>query len=233
MCRPQAHAPLLTMGRRSAVRMGGRSALGRDDNPSRKQPFGAVSRLNGVSRTRNEDVFQAFVLDAYPRLRRFAYLLVGDSHAAEDLVQTALARTYAAHRRPDERPQLDAYVRRVIVNAAISEGRRPGRRESATGNPPEPAGTDASTTGAIDDRDLLRHLLKGLPPRQRSAIVLRHYLDLSEGETAHAMKCSVGTVKSLTSRGLVALRNSVANTTPLGEDRSADDLTSTANRSYL
>jgi RNA polymerase sigma-70 factor (sigma-E family) len=145
------------------------------------------------------------VRGAYPSLVRFAFLLTGESGAAEDAVQSALARCFVAQGRPDPPNELQAYVRRSVVNAVISEKRRSWAR--LLRSTPVPEGVEATDEhGRVDDRDALRRLLQDLPPRQRVAVVLRYYAGLSEAETAETMHCSVGNVKALASRGLGALR---------------------------
>src|SRR3954451_15848196 len=116
-------------------------------------------------------------------LLRSAYLISGDRHPAEDLVQTALAKLYLAWDRVEDRGSLDGYVRRVIVNEHNSLWRRPfKRREHATDQVPEqPAPTGASAGGRDED---LWALVQTLPRKQRAAVVLRYYEELSEAETA-------------------------------------------------
>ncbi|MEV8517332.1 SigE family RNA polymerase sigma factor [Dactylosporangium sp. NPDC051484] len=150
----------------------------------------------------SERDFRDFVLVAYQRLTRTAYLLCGDRHEAEDLVQTALARAALAWHRLDAGP--DAYVRKILVNVFRSSRRRHWRQEIPVQAVPDRGLADAAST--TDDRDFLRRALAELPPRQRAAVVLRFYEDLSEQQTAAVLGCSVGTVKSLTSRGLQRLR---------------------------
>ena len=139
--------------------------------------------------------------------RDLAYLLTGDRALAEDLVQDCFVRL-AGRITPAQDP--GAYLRRMVVNATRSHFRRLRvRRERA---PDEArtvgADTDVSLDGAQDraERQRLLDALGTLPARQRTAVVLRHWLDLSEQECAAQMRCSVGTVKSLSSRGRAALR---------------------------
>ncbi|MEP7054442.1 MAG: SigE family RNA polymerase sigma factor [Actinomycetota bacterium] len=149
--------------------------------------------------------FEEFVATRYAGLRRMAYLLTGDWGRAEDLVQTALAKTWLAWPRLERRGELDAYVRRIVVTSHASWWRRRWRGELPTENLPD--------TGAADDeiarsdlRAALRQALAKLPPRQRAAVVLRHYEQLSEAAVAQLLGVSIGTVKSRCSRGLAALR---------------------------
>lgn len=156
----------------------------------------------------SKDGFEQFVRRRGAHLTRFAYLLVADQGRAEDLVQTALVRTWLRGDRvaPEGR---EAYVRRTMVTTAVSWWRRGDWRERLTSALPDlVAAPDA--TAVVDERDLLLAALRRLPPRQRAAVVLRHYAALTEAETADLLHCSVGTVKSQTSRGLAALRGVLA-----------------------
>jgi RNA polymerase sigma-70 factor (sigma-E family) len=156
-----------------------------------------------VDRDAEED-FRAFVNGAYRRLMRTGYLLTGDQHRAEDLVQVTLAKAAQAWHRIGQAGAVDAYVRRIMVNSSTSLWRRRRWREQLTGEPPERPARDPYA--GIDERGRLRRALAALPARQRAAVVLRHYEDLSEVEAAAALGCTVGTVKSLSSRGLARLR---------------------------
>lgn len=152
-----------------------------------------------------EDEFADFVRAASPRLLTSAWMLCGDPHVAEELVQEALARVYTRWRRVgSEQPA--AYARRVLVNLHTDRWRK-HRREVLTDVPPEPETSHMPDSGARVDRTLdLAAALQTLPRRERECVVLRHYLDLSEKDTAATLGVSVGTVKSSTSRGLAALR---------------------------
>lgn len=150
--------------------------------------------------------FRSFVAARSPALLRTAYMLTGNRADAEDLLQTALAKTYLAWDRIREREAVDGYVRRVIVNTQTSWWRRRRVDEYPSEQLPEgPAGRD--TTADLDLHDALWSALSSLPKRQRAMVVLRYYEDLSEAETAHVMGVSVGTVKSTTSRALAKLRD--------------------------
>lgn len=150
------------------------------------------------------EAFEAYVVGRSPSLLRTAYLLTGNRPDAEDLLQTALAKTYLAWDRIRERDALDAYVRRTLVTTQISFWRR-HRPESPTDALPEIAGRDA---GADSDlHDALWTALARLSRKQRAAVVLRYYEDLSEADTAQVLGIAIGTVKSTTSRALAALRD--------------------------
>ncbi|MFJ9522354.1 SigE family RNA polymerase sigma factor [Kitasatospora sp. NPDC101801] len=157
----------------------------------------------GEPKTDRDSEFQAFTVIAWPRLLRTAFLLAGEQHAGEDLVQSTLERTYAAWgkvRRADDR---DAYVRRILVNEHARRFRRKVPEQLVTAVP-ERAGADRFAQ--LDQRAVLLAALATLPPRQREAVVLRYWEDLSESQAAAAMGCSVGTVKSQASKGIARLR---------------------------
>ncbi|RIQ18409.1 SigE family RNA polymerase sigma factor [Jiangella rhizosphaerae] len=164
------------------------------------------------------DEFVAYVDARRPYLRRVAYLVCGDWHAAEDLVQTALIKLYAAWPRIHTDGAEDAYVRRIIVRAHLDETRRPWRRERLGLD-----GVDAAAPEALslEDSDALVTALKGLPERQRATVVLRYWCGLSVEETADDLGCTTGTVKSQTARAMAGLRTAL----------STDDVTTTERRS--
>jgi RNA polymerase sigma-70 factor (sigma-E family) len=143
--------------------------------------------------------FDTFVSARYPDLLRTAYLLTRDRGLAEDLVQTALVKTWPKWKRLHISPE--AYVRKVMVNTYATWWRRRWRGEQPTDQLPDQA-VDTGSTERTDLWDALRRL----PPRQRAVIVLRFYEDLTESETAAMLDCSIGTVKSQTSKALAKLR---------------------------
>jgi RNA polymerase sigma-70 factor (sigma-E family) len=149
------------------------------------------------------EAFQAYVVGRSPALLRTAYMLTGNRADAEDLLQTALAKTYLAWDRLREREALDGYVRRVLVTTQTSFWRRK-RPESLYDELPESAGRDALADA--DVHDALWTAVGRLSRKQRAAVVLGYYEDLSEAETARVLGVSVGTVKSTTSRALTLLR---------------------------
>jgi RNA polymerase sigma-70 factor (sigma-E family) len=135
---------------------------------------------------------------------RFAYLLTGDRAAAEDLVQDAFVRVTGRLIHVRAEGAFYAYLRKTIVNLARSNARhREVERRYLERSSPDTA-ISRDPDGA--DREALRGALLGLPMRQRAAIALRFYEDLSEAQIADALRCRPGTVKSLISRGLDALR---------------------------
>jgi RNA polymerase sigma-70 factor (sigma-E family) len=157
-----------------------------------------------------EQHFVEFVAARQHALLRTAYLLTSDHHAAEDLVQTALAKAYLSWHKLREPAAADGYVRRIMVNENTSLWRRAWKRnEHATDTLPErPTTHDAS--GDVEAREEMWALVQTLPPKQRAAVVLRYYEDLSEADTAAALGCSVGNVKSQTSRAIATLRGRVS-----------------------
>jgi RNA polymerase sigma-70 factor (sigma-E family) len=151
--------------------------------------------------TAGREDFEAFVAAQYDALLRTAYLLTGDHHDAEDLLQQALVRAVGAWGRIDGDP--GPYVRTILVRQNVSRWRGRRWRELHTAEPPE---VGVSDDGA-DDRIALHRALGSLAPRQRAVIVLRYYEDLSEADIATELGLSVGTVKSHASRALAALRS--------------------------
>jgi RNA polymerase sigma-70 factor (sigma-E family) len=149
--------------------------------------------------------FDAYVHERSPALLRLAFLLTGDTHLAEDLLQTSLVKVMGRWEQIAARGDPHAYVRKVLLHTAIGWRRRRWQGERPSERLPEPAG-EADPASAADSRERLRRALLTLPPRQRAAVVLRHYEDLSEAEAARELGCSVGTVKSQTARGLDRLR---------------------------
>lgn len=152
--------------------------------------------------TRDDESFVEFVSASEQRLRRTAYLMVGDWHLAADVVQEALARMYVAWPRLERGGGLPAYARRAVMSAVVDHKRRRWNQERPGEVPDRPAESDP----APEDRDLMLRALRAVPPRQRACVVLRFYEELSVAETAEALGCSTGTVKSQTARGLDALR---------------------------
>lgn len=150
--------------------------------------------------------FQAYMAARWPVLVRTAFLLTGDRFLAEDLVQTALTRVYASWRRVRRADDVDAYVRRVLVNA--NSGRFRKRRVPEHLVAVAQDGRSHAPHESLAQRSTLMTALAELPPRQRAVVVLRYWEDLSEREAAAVLGCSVGTVKSQASKALARLRNS-------------------------
>ena len=166
--------------------------------------WGTVSR--GTTAESERD-FVEYVEARQQALVRFAYLLTYDHHTAEDLVQTALAKTFLTWGRLRDRGAVDSYVRRIIVNENTSMWRRAWkRRERASESLPDRGTVDPD----VESRDVMWQVVQSLPPRQRAAVVLRYYEDLSEADTAAVLGCSIGNVKSQTSRAIASMRAAVA-----------------------
>lgn len=137
-------------------------------------------------------------------MRGTAYLLCGDWHRAEDLVQATFTKLYVAWNRVDRHEALDAYTRQTLVRTFVSDLRRGWfRKERVSDTTPEAASVGR---GSAEDRLVLLEALTKVPPRQRAVLVLRYWEDLSVEETARALRCSEGTVKSQAARGLQTLR---------------------------
>ncbi|MGC4757295.1 SigE family RNA polymerase sigma factor [Micromonospora trifolii] len=151
-----------------------------------------------------EEQFREFVAARSAALLRTAYLLTGDWATAEDLLQTALTKTYLAWKRLGGIEAVEPYARRVMVNTSTSWWRRRWHGERPTEVLPERAGVDEIEQQL--DRDLLWRHLRELPNRQRAVLVLRYYEDMSEAQTAAMLDISPGTVKSQASRALATLR---------------------------
>lgn len=153
------------------------------------------------------DSFEAYVALRGDALWRTAWLLTGDTHLAEDLVQTALLKAWPKWRRvgPDG---FEPYVRRILVTTYAAWWRRRWNGEHPTRDLPE-APTRDEAEAAVRRQDLLDALAR-LPRGQRAVVVLRWFEDLSEAQTAAALGCSVGTVKSQGSRAIASLRAALA-----------------------
>lgn len=152
--------------------------------------------------------FEEWLLAREGSLHRTARLLTHDQHAAQDLVQTTLAKLYLAWDRISDRDNVDAYARRILVNEHRSTWRRAStRREITTDTPPDRGEPSREYDGM---RDAVWQFVCTLPPRQRAVIVLRYYEELTEPEVADLLGISVGTVKSQAHRALAALRARVA-----------------------
>ncbi len=161
--------------------------------------------------------FDDFVRARHGALLRFAHLLTGDPHPAADLVQESLERTGLRWRRIRRQDDPEGYVRRSIVNAHVSHGRR-RRYEHLVADAPEVA----QRAGEPRDEALWR-LLATLPRQQRAVLVLRFYEDLTEAEIARVLGCSVGTVKSTSSRALTKLRAALPPTAAAGSASTGGD----------
>lgn len=165
---------------------------------------GPVPRVRAPRPGFDDPGFRDYVTARSRSLLRTAYLLTGNRADAEDLVQSALAKTYLAWDRIEDRGALDGYVRRAMVNTHISWWRRRRLEEYPTDEVPDQAVADHS--GTSDLQDTLRRAVDQLPQRMRAAVVLRYFEDMTEAEVADVLGVSLGTVKSTVSRAVAKLR---------------------------
>jgi RNA polymerase sigma-70 factor (sigma-E family) len=154
--------------------------------------------------------FTEFAATELTRLRRTAYLLCGDWHAAEDLTQIALTKTLLAWRRISRQENAHAYAHRTLVNAYLGQRRARRSGEIPVGRVPEHPGP----AGTADLRVVLLAALASLPPQARAVVVLRYWEDMSIEQVAGVMRCSAGTVKSQSARGLQKLRDALRQSLP-------------------
>jgi RNA polymerase sigma-70 factor (sigma-E family) len=152
--------------------------------------------------------FSEFAHSRWPALVRLGYAVTGDPGLAEDLAQTALANAYASWSRVRKADDPDAYVRRIVLNAHRGSFRKRRIPEHLTDSPPEPVTPVPDPASQHGDRATVIAALGTLPRRQREVLVLRFWLDLTEPQVAATLGCSVGNVKSQTSRALAKLRDS-------------------------
>jgi RNA polymerase sigma-70 factor (sigma-E family) len=178
---------------------------------------GVVGAMTGARDLTRDEEFEAYMAARQPSLLRTAYLLTGDRHTAEDLVQTALAKLYLSWDKVQRRELVDGYVRRILVNEHNSLWRRAWKKREVTTDtiPDRAAETDHHDHG---QSAALWDFVQTLPRKQRAVIVLRYYEDLSEAEVANILGISVGTVKSQASRALAAMRSRVHENPVLARD---------------
>ncbi len=136
---------------------------------------------------------------------RLAFLLTGDQHAAEDIVQDAFVRLFGRFQELRSPDSFEVYLRRTVINLSRDRFRRL-RLERDYVARERASSRHAEVTSQTEDRQLIRDALRRLPHRQRAALVLRFYADLSEQQTAEVLQCSVAAVKSLVSRATASLR---------------------------
>jgi RNA polymerase sigma-70 factor (sigma-E family) len=155
----------------------------------------------------SRDDFDRLVADNAVGLLRTAYLIVGDLHEAEDVVRETLFKVARRWPRVSRMDHPAAYARRILVKLALHGSPRRSRRRIEL-TEPLPDGSAAPAI-QLDRHDELHAALAALPPRQRTVLVLRYFLDLPEAEVAAALQCSLGTVKSTASRGLARLEQTL------------------------
>lgn len=190
---------------------GGGVSVGGDHVVTGARGNGAVPR-QGQDGTEGQDdaaaggdiAFREYVTSRSGSLLRMALLLTRNRADAEDLVQVALAKTFQAWDRIEDRGAVDGYVRRAMVNTHISWWRRRRVEEYPTDEIPDQPVLDHA--GDSEMQDALRRAIERLPQRMRAAVVLRYYEDMSEAEVAQVLGVSLGTVKSTVSRAVAKLR---------------------------
>lgn len=175
-----------------------------------------------MSRYEDDEQFRLFVQRQWGPLLRTAYLLTGDRGTAEDLAQSALEKTHRRWGRVLRRDAPEVYVRRVMVNTAISWRRRRRPLEVPLLTSDSAPAPDAYAQ--VEERQLLLTALRRLPPRTQAVLVLRYFEDLSEADTAKVLGCSIGSVKSQASRGLARLRVEFAPPAPQSPVRLEEEL---------
>lgn len=158
---------------------------------------------------RSDTEYVAYVHGRSSALRRTAYLLCGDEHQADDLVQETITKLYARWPRISRADNLDAYVHTMLVRTFLDEKRR-GWWKVRLGVPPDRPAPAAPAHG-VEERTVLRAALSRVPPRQQAVLVLRFLCDQPVAEVARVLGCSEGTVKSQTTHGLTALRRILGN----------------------
>jgi RNA polymerase sigma-70 factor (sigma-E family) len=163
-------------------------------------------------RPASEPEYAEYLKARMPRLHRAAYLLCGDAHRADDLVQATALTLYLRWDKIRAVDNVDAYVHRMLVRQFLGQRRLAWARVLLTDKPPE---RDASSgTTSVEDRDLVTNALAQLPKGQRTVLVLRYFCDQSVEATAAALNCSTGNVKSQSNRGLATLRRLMAGSNP-------------------
>ncbi|MEU5941792.1 SigE family RNA polymerase sigma factor [Micromonospora sp. NPDC047548] len=170
-----------------------------------------------------DEEYVEYVSVALSRLRRSAYLLCGDAHRADDVVQSALVTVYLRWSKIRTVENLDGYVHRILVRRYLDETRRSWAKVLLSWRTPEPR---SSAGPSVEDTDAVRSALAALSRGQRSVLVLRFFCDMSVQETATALGCSTGSVKSQTSRGLATMRRLLSEQWPGADQRRLQEMRS-------
>lgn len=152
--------------------------------------------------------FDDFVRARGAALVRLARLLTGDRHRGEDLAQEVLAQAFVRWKRISAMNAPEAYLRRMLVNAAVTRGRRMSSRELVVADTGDPASRH-DLEHEVAERDVLWSHVRRLPAKQRAAVVLRYYEDLDDAAIAELLNCSPVTVRSQVKRALDALRGAI------------------------
>lgn len=169
----------------------------------------SVALDDAAARSTSHDALTALFRAEYPRLVRMAALLLGDEGAAEEVVQDAFVKLHTGWRRVRDAEKAPAWLRTAVLNGARSHLRHRHVRRRL--DQPAPLSTPSAEGGALAGEEHRRVVaaLRTLPARQREALVLKFYLDLSEAETAAAMGVSAGSVKTHVHRGLATLQTTL------------------------
>jgi RNA polymerase sigma-70 factor (sigma-E family) len=154
--------------------------------------------------SRTEAEFAEFMRGRWSALVRLGYGLTGDERLAQDLARVTLAKAYASWPRVLRVGDPDVYLRRILLNASLGKVRRRRLRERRPGSEPEPEAAQAARVD--DDRPALVTALMRLPAGQRSVVLLRYWMDMTEAQVAAVLGCSVGSVRTQASRALASLR---------------------------
>ncbi|MEU3300151.1 MULTISPECIES: SigE family RNA polymerase sigma factor [unclassified Streptomyces] len=168
-----------------------------------------------------DEDFRDFMASRWPRLLRTAHLLTGNHHDAEELVQGTLARAYVKWDHVQRSDDMDAYIRQILIHSHADRFRRRRVREWFTPRLPDTAVADR--TSQVEQRDALVDALARLPARQRAAVVLRYFEDLTDTQTAAALGTRAATVRSQVTRGLAKLRQDPSLAALAGPTADTDD----------
>lgn len=164
-------------------------------------------------RTEQQQQYVEYVTGQLPALRRLAYVLCGDSHHADDLVQQTITKLYIRWRKISDVEHLDQYVRTMVVRAFVDEKRRPWARVGLMAQLPDRPDPRAGVDERVTEAMAVRAALARVPNRQQTVLIMRFLCDMTVEDVAVALDCSTGTVKSQTSRGLATLRRLLTDST--------------------
>jgi RNA polymerase sigma-70 factor (sigma-E family) len=165
-------------------------------------------------RTEVKQQYVEYVTGRLPALRKLAYVLCGDDHHADDLVQQTITKLYIGWRRIRDVEHLDQYVRTMLVRSFVDEKRRPWTRVGLVARLPDRADSRAGVDERVAQAVVVRAALAQVPRRQQAVLILRFLCDMPVEDVAAALDCSSGTVKSQTSRGLATMRRLLGDASP-------------------
>jgi RNA polymerase sigma-70 factor (sigma-E family) len=166
--------------------------------------------------------FERYVRERGPALERYAFVLVGDPHLAQDLTQAALLKAYLAWRRVVRADHPDVYVRRILTNTYLDRSRLRSGTEVVTARTPDMPSRDGDPADGVSLRDQLHRALAQVSPGQRAVLVLRHLDGYDDATIARVLGCSTATVRSHASRGLARMRELVGEPATDGTGGTAD-----------